>query len=87
MARYRIEFTRKARKAFDDLPKAGKEAVSAALEKIAEDPRNPNVIKMRGIGVSHRMRVGDYRIVFEIHDGELLVTVLDLGTRQGIYKR
>jgi len=58
----------------------------AALEKLAENPRRPGAEKMSGFGNRYRFRVGDYRIVYEIHAGILLVLILAVGDRKEIYR-
>lgn len=57
-----------------------------AFEKLAENPRRPGAEKMSGFGNRYRFRVGDYRIVYEIHDGILLVLILAVGDRKEIYR-
>ena len=60
--------------------------LDAAFEKLAENPRRPGAEKMSGYGNRYRFRVGDYRIVYEIHDVVLLVLILVGGDRKDIYR-
>jgi len=53
---------------------------------LAETPRPPKSIKMAGTGNQWRVRTGDYRIVYEIHDDELLVLVIKIGHRRSVYR-
>lgn len=55
--------------------------------KTLEGPSNPYARAKKLVGLENRWRyrVGDYRIVCEIHDGELLVLVIDIGHRRDIY--
>lgn len=57
------------------------------LRQLALDPHAPNntVAKLQGRD-GYRMRVGDWRVIYEIHDDRLVVMVLDVGSRGGIYK-
>ena len=60
--------------------------IEAALELLAVDPRPPAAIQLVGGSGEWRVRTGDYRIVYEINDGELLVLVLHVGHRRDIYE-
>jgi mRNA interferase RelE/StbE len=60
--------------------------IEAAFEKLSGNPRRPGAEKMSGVGNRYRFRVGDYRIVYEIHDGILLVLILAIGDRKDIYR-
>jgi mRNA interferase RelE/StbE len=60
--------------------------LQAAIELLAIDPRPPAARQLVGGSGEWRVRTGDYRIVYEIHDGELLVLVLRLGHRRDIYR-
>ncbi len=57
-----------------------------ALTKLAENPRRMGVEKMAGLENRYRFRVGDYRIIYEIHDTVLLVLILAVGDRKEIYR-
>jgi len=57
-----------------------------AFNKLAENPRRMGVEKMTGFKNRYRFRVGDYRIIFEIHDAVLLVLILAIGDRKEIYR-
>ena len=61
--------------------------VQAAIELLAEDPRPPAATRLVGGAGEWRVRTGDYRIVYEIHQDQLLVLVLNLGHRREIYQR
>ena len=60
--------------------------IDEAFEKLAENPRRMGVEKMAGIENRYRFRVGDYRIVYEIHDTVLVVVILAVGDRKEIYR-
>jgi len=60
--------------------------VQAAIELLAENPRPPAATRLVGGAGEWRVRIGDYRIVYEIHDQVLLVLVLALGHRREIYR-
>ncbi len=54
------------------------------LRKLSKNPRPPGSIKMVGPEGFHRVRVGDFRIIYQIHDGMLLVVVVQIGHRRDI---
>jgi mRNA interferase RelE/StbE len=55
-----------------------------AIALLASNPRPPGAKKLRTRD-AYRVRVGDYRIIYTIEDDVLLIVVLALGHRQGIY--
>lgn len=61
--------------------------IQAALELLADNPRPPAATRLVGGAGERRVRTGDYRIVYEIHDGKLLVLVLRVGHRRDVYDR
>jgi mRNA interferase RelE/StbE len=60
--------------------------IQAALELLSSDPRPPAATQLLGGAAEWRVRTGDYRIVYEIGDDELLVLVLRIGHRREIYR-
>jgi mRNA interferase RelE/StbE len=82
---YRIEMKPTARKALRDLSRDMVARIDAAILALAETPRPPGCVKMAG-REAWRIRVGDYRVIYEIHDGILVVVVLELGHRRQIYR-
>ena len=61
--------------------------IQAAIDILAEEPRPPAAKRLVNFAGEWRVRVGDYRIVYDIHDDELVVLVLSAGHRREIYKR
>ena len=61
--------------------------IQAAIELLAEDPRPPAATRLVGGAGEWRVRTGDYRVIHEIHDGELLVLVLRAAHRRELYER
>ncbi len=82
---YRIEVSRRAAKAVTSLDKPLRRKILAAIEGLAGNPRPAGCKKLPG-QEAWRIRVGDYRIIYEIHDQVLLVVVVDLGHRREIYR-
>jgi mRNA interferase RelE/StbE len=82
---YRVEVSRRAAKAVTSLDKPLRRRVLAAIDALSGDPR-PAGGKKLADQQAWRIRVGDYRIIYEIHDQILLVLVVDVGHRREIYR-
>ena len=61
--------------------------IQAALELLAENPQPPAATRLVGGAGEWRVRTGDYRIIYEIQEGQLLILVLRVGHRREIYER
>ena len=61
--------------------------LQAVIELLADEPRPPAATRLVGGRGEWRVRTGDYRVIYEIHDGELLVLVLRMAHRREIYDR
>jgi len=85
-AMYQISIKKKALKVLMNMPMNQRKLLQKKMNTYAEHPESGrNVIKLRGME-AYRMRVGDWRIIFEKHDDVLLILVLDIGARGGIYQ-
>ena len=74
-----------ARRQLSKLPRDAQPRVSAAIDALADDPRPHGYRKLLGRRDQYRIRVGDYRIIYEIHDDVLIVIVVEIGPRDSIY--
>jgi mRNA interferase RelE/StbE len=61
--------------------------IQAVLELLAEEPRPPAAKRLVGGAGEWRVRTGDHRVIYEIHDGQLLVLVLRMAHRREVYER
>ena len=57
-----------------------------AMRGLANNPRPPGCDKLAGLDDLYRIRVGDYRIVYQIQDAVLLVLVVKIGHRREVYR-
>lgn len=85
--RYRIDLTRRAAKALDAIDKPHRRRVMAVIDRLMDEPRPPQSVKLSGRDDEWRVRAGDYRVVYEVQDDRLLVLVIELGHRSAIYRR
>ena len=69
------------------LPKRDLGRIKRKVDDLAENLPNPATTKMKGNNAFHRIRVGDYRIVYVIHEDRLVILVVKVGHRKDIYKR
>jgi mRNA interferase RelE/StbE len=84
---YRVIYTQRARKALVKVPKSVRLRIRERLERIAADPyaRYSSVTRLRN-RPSYRLRVGDWRVIYEVEDDQLVVLVLRIGSRGEIYR-
>lgn len=84
--RHRVQIARRAVKAIEALPRKEQQRVRAAIDLLSQTPRPPGCVAMAGEPSTYRVRVGDYRIVYEVHDAVLLVQVVRVGHRREVYR-
>jgi len=84
---YRVEVAAAAVRQLRKLDRAAQRRVQGAIELLAAEPRPNGAKKLVGGDGEWRVRTGDYRIVYEIHDNVLLVLVVAVGHRREIYDR
>jgi len=83
---YTVRIASAARRQIHKLPRDGQERVSAVLVLLADEPRPPASKKLTGRD-ARRVRTGNWQILYEIHDDELLVMVVAAGDRRDVYRR
>jgi mRNA interferase RelE/StbE len=84
---YRIEFTKSAAKTLVAIPRKDQKRIARKIESLAESPPTPAKTKMKGSNPFHRVRVGDYRIIYEIQNEILLILILKIGHRKDVYRK
>ena len=81
---YQLIIKKKAKKFIDSLPVNERRRVVAAIELL---PNGEDIKKLKGHDKLLRLRVGEYRIIYTVDNGELIVYVIDAGSRGQIYNR
>ncbi|GBO56162.1 RelE/StbE replicon stabilization toxin [Pseudanabaena sp. lw0831] len=82
---YRIVIPKPAQKQLDNISKIERDRLIITLRSLANDPRPNGVKKLKGYDNTYRVRVGDYRIIYEIKDRELIVLLLSVSHRKDAY--
>jgi len=85
---YSIELTKSARKEFLRLGKKAQKRILDAFNVLAANPRSELIKskRLRGAEDLYRIRVGDYRVVYEIRDQQIKIIVIKIGERSDVYR-
>jgi mRNA interferase RelE/StbE len=83
--KYTVLIERYAQKQIMKLDKKIIPVIKAAIADLADNPRPYGYKKLKGED-AYRIRVGDYRVIYEINDDKIIVTVVMVGHRKDIYK-
>ncbi len=82
---YQISLTKRAAKALEKIPNPNYSEIKKAIYALADNPRPQGYLKLKGRN-AFRLRVSDYRIIYEIVDSKLIVNIIALGHRKNIYE-
>ena len=83
---YRIDFTPAARREFRKLAPETRRRLAPIIDRLATEPRPKGAVRLSGLQHVYRLRYGDYRIVYELHDDRLLIVVIRIGHRRQVYR-
>lgn len=83
--KYEIEIERSAIKALEKIPSPDRNKVITAIQSLTSNPRPIGAKKLIGRN-GWRIRIGNYRVIYEIRDHVCYILVLDIGHRKNIYK-
>ena len=82
---YRVVVLRAPSRSIERLPRSVADNVTRRILAFVENPPPQGAKPLRGFR-AFRLRVGDYRVIYEVDDGERIVTVRDVGHRQEVYR-
>jgi mRNA interferase RelE/StbE len=82
---YTITILRRAQKELSDLPQEPYVRVRNAIRKLAEEPTPHDSKKLTG-RIAWRIRIGSYRVIYEIDDPSRVVTIMHIGHRRDVYR-
>lgn len=82
---YSIEILRVAQKQLAKIDRASQQRIIDGICSLTDDPRPSGCKKLSG-RPAWRIRIGHYRVIYEIHDDRLLVLVVTIGNRKDVYR-
>jgi mRNA interferase RelE/StbE len=82
---YAVEILRAAQKQLARIDRQDQSRIVAAIQELASEPRPAGSMKLTG-RPAWRIRVGSYRVIYEVHDDRLLVLVVAVGHRGEVYR-
>ena len=86
MARYRIEWRSSTKKDLRKIESQDRLRIITAVEQLATDPFPPGCTKLSGSERNYRIRTGNYRILYYVHSGHLVIEVIKVGHRKDVYR-
>ena len=84
---YRVEVTWAAARQVRKLPRPARDRVLEAIEDLGDAPRPHGAKKLAGERTAWRIRIGDYRVLYDVFDSELTVSVVRAAHRREVYDR
>lgn len=84
---YSVEFRPAVLKSLKRLPLRELRRIKKKIDDLAENLPDPRTTKMKGDNPFHKIRSGDYRIIYEIHDDRLVILVVKIGHRKDVCQR
>jgi mRNA interferase RelE/StbE len=85
--KYAVEFRPVVLKSMKHFPKRDLVKIKKKIDELIIDLPEPAITKMKGNNPFHKVRSGDYRIIYEIHDNKLVILVVKIGHRKDVYKK
>jgi mRNA interferase RelE/StbE len=84
---YPVEIARRALKSLALLPRSEQQRIRAVIDLLAGEPRPPKCVALVGEANVYGVRVGDYRVVYEVHDDRLVVQVIRVCHLRDVYRK
>jgi len=82
---YQVQITKKAEKELKDIDRSMALRIGKKLMDLGNEPRPRQSVKLKGTDF-HRLKVGDYRVIYQIKDSEEAVNILSIGHRREVYR-
>ena len=86
MDSYKVELTKSAENDLRRIDKRYLPKIFAVVESLQTEPRPVGYTKLSGSDHTYRVRVGPYRVIYEIEDDCLLILVIKIGHRKDVYQ-
>jgi mRNA interferase RelE/StbE len=82
---YKVNFAKSVKKDFKKIPKLEVAKILDAIDELANNPRSSKSKKLKGEKL-YRLRVGNYRVIYDIQENVMLIFIIKLGHRSDIYR-
>lgn len=86
MKSYKIFFDRDVEKELAKIAKTDVRKIILKAMKLSENPRPRQSLKLENSNITHRLRVGDYRVIYQIDDNSKTVTIYHIRHRKDVYR-
>lgn len=83
---YTVEFRPSVWKNVKNVPQKDLVKIKSKIEEISSNLPDPTTTKMSGDNDFHKVRCGNYRIIYEIHEDLIMILVIKIGHRKDIYR-
>lgn len=83
---YTVEFRPSVWKNVNNVPKKDLIKIKSKIEEISFNLPDPATTKMSGNNDFHKVRCGNYRIIYEIHENRLVILIVKIGHRKDVYR-
>jgi mRNA interferase RelE/StbE len=86
--KYAFRWRERAVRQLRAIPQSAALTILRALAPLGDDPRRPdaNVRKLSGYDDRYRLHVGDYRVIYDVTDAQLVILLVGVGHRREIYR-
>ena len=85
--RFNIVFKKSAQKDLAKLERNVRQRIADAIETLADNPYPVGSLKLAGFEDYRRIRVGSFRVVYQVIDNELIIFIIRIADRKDVYKR
>jgi mRNA interferase RelE/StbE len=86
MASFKIEWRKSTKKDLRKIPQAEVRRIIETVDQLSEEPHPSYSTKLSGSERTYRIRVGDYRVIYEVFDDRIVIEVLKVGHRKDVYR-
>ena len=87
MESYRVKWRKTTKKDLRRIPSREVLKIVIAVEALASNPKPHGSIKMQGSDCAYRLRIGDYRVVYEVYERSVIVEIVRVRHRRDIYRK
>ena len=87
MASYSLHWRKSTRKDLRTIPRKDVRRIVSAVSALVDNQRPDGATKLKGSDCAYRIRIGDYRVIYEIYDEKLVVEVVRVGNRRDVYRK